>query len=68
MTLGQYIRQCRDARGIKAGWVADKLEVTRQRYWTWEADKHQPPARYLLAMVDVIGLDLEKAASLDESR
>ena len=64
MTLGSYIRDTREAQGLKLQWVARQCGVSRQTLWMWERDDRSPSMEQLVSLAGVLGLDGDTAVRL----
>lgn len=57
-TLGERIRKAREDQGWTQQEFADVLGVDRKSCGSWEAGRHQPRYRDLIAIAQVTGVDL----------
>lgn len=58
MTVGQAVRQERQARGLSQLALANLVGVTQGRLWEYEADRRFPRADTLVAIAVALGIEL----------
>ena len=63
MSVGTNIKALRDMFGLDQVQLAEKLGVTRESVWRWEADKMAIRDRHIAKMVELFGIDPEDIKS-----
>ena len=53
MTIGKQIKNARESKGIKQGFIAEKAGITREHFSTIEND-HNQPSKTLLKLLEII--------------
>jgi phage repressor protein C with HTH and peptisase S24 domain/DNA-binding XRE family transcriptional regulator len=57
--LGDALRRAREKRGLSLHQVAVALKISHQAVQQWEVGKTVPKAKYLIAVADLYGVDVE---------
>lgn len=57
-TLGMRIRQAREARGLSARQLANRISVRPSTLEKWERDSSEPRANKLLILAGILGVPL----------
>ena len=63
MTLGQRIRERREALGLSQEQVAEKMGVSRQAVGKWESDDARPSTDNLLRLAALLELEVQELAT-----
>ena len=63
MTLGQRIRERREALGLSQEQVAEKMGVSRQAVGKWESDDARPSTDNLLRLAALLVVEVQELAS-----
>ena len=63
MTLGQRIRERREALGLSQEKVAEQMGVSRQAVGKWESDDARPSTENLLRLAQLLGTDVQDLAT-----
>lgn len=58
--LGSNLKKAREVKGYSLQYVGDKLGVSRQTVFTWEAGTRTINADYLFDYCDVVGVDVNE--------
>lgn len=62
-TLQQLIRDARTTRGLSQYELADLLGVRNAAVSSWETGKANPSPEHMVALIEVLALDKDEAAS-----
>jgi len=62
-TLQQMIRDARSAKGLSQYDLAEKLGVRNIAVSAWETGKNNPSPENMVALIEVLGLNQDEAAS-----
>ena len=65
MTVGEKIRELRQARGLTQKELASSLGCVQQVICYWEIGKFEPSLFYCILLADVFGISLDELACRD---